>query len=535
MRSPVPRVEKLISAETARALDREASASWGLDPSALVEAAGRTCAGILGEGCPGLFAPLREFLTAGGGVLAAAGSGNNGADALVTLRALILGDLIPLSAATVLVTRLPRADEEGPRSSALRGLMRMGVPVLVWPAGGGGGENPCGEALAAAEVVIDGIGGTGQRGPLEGAAAEMAGAINALRRDNPKGGPFVVSVDLPSGNFPGWEPGMPMVEADLTLGIEPLKEILYRPVSRRFAGTIFPVGGIFPAALTAEYPGAELILWDRIRGRIPPVRGDAYKYERGVVEIRAGSPGFQGAARIAARGAQAAGAGLIRLVVDDPIYPLLAVNAGGIMTLPAGSPAEDPPRFKAGALLLGPGWGTAPDRAALLDQAAEAEEQGLPLILDADAIGLARGRRFRGNAILTPHGGEFAAYTGIQREKILADPAPILRDFARERGLTILFKSHVLYIADSAGRLGVVDGMAPGLAAGGTGDLLAGFCAAIAARMGRSAAGFDGFTCAAAAAALLMEAGKNPAAARRFTDPLELADIAADIAGAAWL
>jgi NAD(P)H-hydrate epimerase len=535
MRIPPPRCGVLISAETAQALDREAAESWGLDPFALVEAAGRACAGLFAQA----LSSAGEGPAPGKRTLAAAGPGNNGADALVMLRALIMEGFIPAAAATALLTRLPAPEERSPRAWALRGLVKMGVPVLVWP------DPACGQALAAADIILDGIAGTGLRGPLRGAPGELAAAINALKSapEVPTGEwewdsrrrPLVASVDLPSGNFEAWEPGMPLVKADMTLAIEPLKEVLYRPSARPFAGTILPVGGVFPPALTAACPGAELIRWDTVRDRIPRVPPEAHKYQRGVAEIRAGAPGFPGAPRIAARAAQAAGAGLVRLVVDPGIYPILAVNAGGIMTAPAGEAGDEPGRFKADAMLLGPGWGQTPDRPPMLDRARAAEARGTPLILDADAIALARGLSFQGNAILTPHAGEFAAYAGISREKTLANPGPLLRDLARERGLTILFKSHVLYVMDHTGRLGIADGMAPALAAGGTGDLLAGFCVAIAARMARSTGGFDPYTCAAAAAALLTELSQNPACRRRFTDPLELADIAADMAGAAWL
>ena len=89
-------------------------------------------------------------------------------------------------------------------------------------------------------------------------------------------------------------------------------------------------------------------------------------------------------------------------------------------------------------------------------------------------------------------------------------------------------------IAAPDGRLGVVDGMTPGLAAGRSGDLLAGLCAAIAARMAYEGT-YCGYTCAAAAASLLIESGRSEEIKSRFTDPLELADKIADLAGEAWL
>ncbi|MDR0386677.1 MAG: bifunctional ADP-dependent NAD(P)H-hydrate dehydratase/NAD(P)H-hydrate epimerase [Treponema sp.] len=513
----------LISAETARALDAEASASWGLDPFALVEAAGRACARIFTGSFPAFFTgPNPPVITA------AAGSGNNAADAMVMLRALILEGAASVGASRVLINRFPDGNERNPRSEALRALAAMGVPVQVW-------DNTDGSAdlLRRADIIIDGIAGTGLRGPLRDAALGMVLSVNAAR--NAAGRPpFVLAIDIPSGNSGAWTPDMPILEANATLGIEPMKLALYKPVARRFVGTILPVGGVFPAALIDRFEGAERLRWESARGRIPPVRPDAHKYERGVAEIRAGSSGSAGAALIAAKGAQAAGAGIVRLLVDGNIYPILARDAGGVMTVVNGSPADDPERFKPDAILLGPGWGRGADREGLLEKALEREGEGTPLILDADAIALARGRVFGGRAVLTPHPGEFAAFTGIPKERLLADPVPALRETACQIRGTILFKSHVLYIAAADGRLGVLDGMIPVLASGGSGDLLAGFCAALAARTARAGI-FDGYACAAAAAGLLIAAASAPENARRFLDPADLASAAASLAGGAWL
>ena len=530
---PGDRVRKLLSAEDSRALDAEAAASWGLHPFALVEAAGRTCAALFAASYPRLFAGAPR-------VTAFAGGGNNGADALVMLRSLILlGKAAPADAAAVL-SASTAGKGCSPHSQAVLALEKMGVPVLTWGEEPGGTAELCRRLAARSDLIIDGIAGTGLRGPLRGAPEAMVRAINALgsgagavsgAEPQEKQAPMVVSIDVPSGSGESGERGSPVVRAGATLAVEPLKESLFRPALRPFAGTIIPVGGIFPAPLIDAYGGGELLSWNSARRRIPPAHPAAYKHERGVVEIRAGSPGFPGAARIAARGAQAAGAGLVRLILDEAIYPILAASAGGIMTVPAGSVMDSGDRFTPDAILLGPGWGRTPDRAALLEAAAEREAAGTPLILDADAIALAGARGFHGRAILTPHPGEFAAYAGVSKEAALENPGPLISALARERGAAVVFKGHVIYIACPQGRLGVVDGMSPVLAAGGTGDLLAGFCAALAARTARLGI-YDGYTCAAAAAALLIQTGR---ACSRFCDPLELADRAASLAGAAWL
>ncbi|MDR3343285.1 MAG: bifunctional ADP-dependent NAD(P)H-hydrate dehydratase/NAD(P)H-hydrate epimerase [Treponema sp.] len=537
---------KLVTAETARMLDAAASAVWGLHPFALVEAAGRGCAQVFAESFPGFFVPALR-------VMVFAGSGNNGADAMVMLRAMILRGHVSISRSVVVINHSTDADimANNPRAGALRSLIKMGVPVLAWkdarsspgifsPTEGAALPYP----LTQADIIIDGIAGTGLKGPLRDEASDMVACLNqvTVAVQSAEGTtlqrPCIVSIDVPSGNGDLWEPGMPILKADVTLAIEPVKAALYHPAARPWAGTIQVVGEVFPKALIDAFEGAELLNWECVHRRIPRIRGDTYKHQRGVVEIWAGSTGSAGAARIAARGSQAAGAGLVRLMVDAPLYPILGASAGGVMVVPVdtgnradGTGAGPKERFHPDAVLLGPGWGTLEDRAFPLHKALDREAQGTPLILDADAIVLAKDCVFHGNAILTPHPGEFTALTGISKKAVLAHPGPILTQVAREKRAVILFKSHVLIIAAEDGRLGMVDGMAPGLAAGGTGDLLAGLCAAIAARMNRNAQGFDGYTCAIAAATLLIATGTS----LTFTDPLELADKAAAIAGAAWL
>jgi NAD(P)H-hydrate epimerase len=524
------RNEALVSTSGSRALDKEASEQWGLNHFALVEAAGRACAQALSGVCK------REF-----SCIVLAGKGNNAADALVMLRALILdGYAAPLDCSVFAMQEFAQSPEgaESPLSQAMLSVRKLGVPVRIWDA------KEAAAALAGTDVVVDGIAGTGLIGPLHGVAMNMAETINAVSRDrdaSPGGRPFIVSIDMPSGNFDGWQPGMPIVAAHATLAVEPRNLCLYTPSARPFAGTIIPVNGIFPISLIEKYREARLVGWEDIAAEIPPVHKTAHKYERGLVEVRAGSPGAAGAARLAALGAQAAGAGLVRLIVDPSLYPVIAPSCSGVMVVPDGVSA---PGATAAAVLLGPGWGRGEDRMRLLQACLPLEEQGIPLILDADAIALAKDLVFHGNAILTPHTGEFAAYTGLPKDEILANPVPVLRRFAADKNVYILFKSHVLYVVSPDGKLGIIDGMNPLLAAGGSGDVLAGFCAAISARWGYAAAQTTAkhgnsncpwWTCACAAASLLVRAAESGGIAGSFVDPGELSRAAASIAGSTWL
>ncbi|MDR2808609.1 MAG: NAD(P)H-hydrate epimerase [Spirochaetaceae bacterium] len=500
-------MKKLISTETARKLDTSLAKLWGLNSFALVETAGRLCAKTLIEHFPSLF-------TVSPRIVVLAGAGNNGADAMVMLRELILAGKVN-SESAVLINRLPSETENTPRTASFLTLTKMAVPSFIW-------DKSVFRILKNADIIIDGIVGTGLKGSVHDTLKEMISITADMKK-------FVVSIDVPSGIHEEWSSHSPVLPANLTLAIEPVKVMLYQQAVRHFTGKIITVSGVFPEPLINTLTGSELLSWEDVQKRIKKIMPDSYKYDRGVVEIHAGASGTTGAARIAARGAQVAGAGLVRTIVDDSLYPVLASPADGIMVVPA---SNNEKRFSPHAILLGPGWGITPDRQAIVQQALVQEEAGLPLILDADGLFLTRSYVFHGNAILTPHLGEASVVAGIPREEILANPEYFAKKLAYEKNATIIIKGHVIVIADCKGRVAYLDGMLPVLAVGGSGDLLAGFCAAIAARMYRNHS-FDGYTVACASAALLIAAGSS--VGKRFVDPLELADSAAKLAGEAWL
>jgi NAD(P)H-hydrate epimerase len=224
-------------------------------------------------------------------------------------------------------------------------------------------------------------------------------------------------------------------------------------------------------------------------------------------------------------------------VVDPSLYPVIASACSGVMAVLGGLPAAEE-RHAPSAVLLGPGWGKSEDRKKIFESFLPLEEKGIPLILDADALPLTKDIVFHGNAVLTPHAGEAAALFGLSKEEILSDPIRILKDFSARMNAHILFKSHVMYIVSPDGRVGIVDGMNPVLACGGSGDALAGICAAIAARYQSAYGGlktFDGYACACAAASLLIKSAGSEETAGKFIDPSLLIPAVSSLAGAAWL
>ncbi|MCL2832345.1 MAG: NAD(P)H-hydrate dehydratase [Treponema sp.] len=556
----------LVTAAQSQDIDRQARDEWGFNSFSLIETAGRSCCRELSKAYPNLF---RKKLP---GVMVFCGTGNNGADALTMLRHWLVCAMIDPLNCIVYAAVIP--EKTTAPGSLILSLKKMQVNVIEW-------GDPCRVIENKKNcIILDGITGTGLRCPLGGVQAEMAETINNLAagsnfttnsdlsaNGDPVSGPLVVSVDVPSGISDDYKSGMLAVRADVTLAIEPQKICLYNPAARPFAGRIISVSGIFPAGLINRYTGPQLLDWENFPKEIFLkekffVEPASHKYDRGCTEIHAGSPGTAGAAVIAAKGAQAAGAGLVRVITDDNIYPIIAAGAGGVMVMPLSLYMENhgkktsglPKRFMPDSILLGPGWGrgalsNGPDRGTQLNIALESEKSGIPLIVDADGIYLTRDIQFNGSALLTPHIGEFAAMTGIDTQEILDQPLPLLKKTAAQKNAFILLKSHVMFIVSPDGRCGVIDGMSANLAAGGSGDLLAGFCAALAARTtaakkiaARTTAAdtakkdaCDLFDCAAAAAVLLIKAAKSGRLINRFIDPLELASKAADLAGRAWL
>jgi len=293
-------------------------------------------------------------------------------------------------------------------------------------------------------------------------------------------------VDLPSGLGDGFRPGYPALQADWTLSIGLPKACLYLPGARSLCGNIRVVPGVFPAALL-EDPAIAGELLDREQAVLPPLPRDAHKGRRGHLAVFAGAPGTTGAAWLAANAAARSRTGLVTAFVDSELYgPCLAgFRSVMLRPLPRG-PAEGqlPELDRFSALLVGPGWGTEPSRAALLLWLLR---QGLPGVLDADGITVlrgvpaGRGRRLGRRWVLTPHPGEMARLLGTDTASLLSDPLPSLLSASRELQAVIALKGHCTFLAAPSGRYAVLDGMNPALGTAGSGDVLSGIIAGLIA------------------------------------------------------
>ncbi len=222
--------------------------------------------------------------------------------------------------------------------------------------------------------------------------------------------------------------------------------------------------------------------------RLPRRRRDAHKGDFGRVHILAGQVGYTGAPVLAAAGALRAGAGLISLSVPEEIYPIVAGKLLSAMPSPLKmdkNPLETELSRCAGqdALLVGPGLGRS--------EATEGLVWGLmgsfegPMVVDADGINALSGhidvldeRRGR-TTILTPHDGEFARLLGRKPGKNREEEGA---SFAKAHGCVLIWKGHRTLTCYPDGKCYVNQTGNPGMAKGGSGDVLAGMVLAFVAQ-----------------------------------------------------
>lgn len=216
---------------------------------------------------------------------------------------------------------------------------------------------------------------------------------------------------------------------------------------------------------------------------IPERPRDAHKGNFGKVLLLCGSVGFTGAAALAAKAALRTGSGLIYLGVPDTVYPILAAKLDAPMVFPLPSDgygrlsalAIPEIRWRLGncdACLVGPGLGRSPDILEIVQAVLECS--GGPVVLDADGLNALDGHIdvLRGTpcpVVLTPHEGEFARLGGdlSQGRQVAAET------MARETGAVVLLKGHRTVITDGK-RTYVNSTGNPGMATGGSGDVLSG-------------------------------------------------------------
>ena len=463
-----------------------------LTPTEMAEADRLTIAG----GTPGLtlmesagsaVADAVAGLAQGQRVVVVAGPGNNGGDGFVAAR------LLTERGFTVRVALLGEA-------SRLKGDARAACDRWRGPV-----EAATPDALTDCEVIIDALFGAGLDRPVEGVPRAMIEAMNAS-------GKPIVAVDLPSGINGA-------TGAVMGVAVKATQTVTF---FRRKPGHLLLPGRLHCGPVQVADIGIAAAVMETIRPRIfangvdlwasqfPLPRIDGHKYSRGHAVVVSGGLASTGAARLAARGALRAGAGLVTIASPKEA---LAVNAAATLAIMvrAVDGAQELGEFLAdkrrNAVVLGPGGGTGP---AMREQVLAALASQAAAVLDADALTsfaddpetLFAAIRARSAAtVLTPHGGEYKRlFNSIAGESNVNAKLDLARSAAQLSGAIVLFKGPDTVVAAPDGRASIADNAPPYLATAGAGDVLAGITAGLLAQ------GMEGFAAASAAVWLHGEA-----------------------------
>lgn len=216
--------------------------------------------------------------------------------------------------------------------------------------------------------------------------------------------------------------------------------------------------------------------------RLPRRERDSHKGDYGKLLIVAGSEGYTGAPVFAAQGALRSGAGLVYLGVPRDVYPMVATRCSSAMPFPLPDDTEQlvERARSCDVVLAGPGMGRSLQAQQLVFRLIE-EVEG-PLVLDADGLNALEGQTQRlrtrtGLTVLTPHDGEFARLAGCSLP--LNDRVEQAAELAQDTGCVVVLKGHETLTVDPQGRVWRNTTGNPGMAKGGSGDILAGMIASL--------------------------------------------------------
>jgi hydroxyethylthiazole kinase-like uncharacterized protein yjeF len=323
---------------------------------------------------------------------------------------------------------------------------------------------------AAPDLIIDGLLGTGSKGKPRDFMSPLIEWINSEGQHA-----FVLAIDVPSGiDADSGIAGGPAVKADLTATIGLPKTGLIRPEALPYTGSVEVIDIGIPFEFSDDTDGCEeAAMIDRFDIFLPRRERDSHKGTYGHVLLIGGSKGFTGAIAMAARAALRSGAGLVSVLTPEDVYPIVAQACGpeamvhpvpnlGTLTVDFSSQWK-----KITAVLIGPGLGPLPELIERLLKTCP-----VPLVLDADALCVAPEKIAAAKCpvVLTPHPGEFSRLFGTP----VTDRWAQAQEAAEKTGKTIILKGAGTIVAEPGHKLAVNLTGNPGMATGGSGDVLAG-------------------------------------------------------------
>lgn len=473
---------KILTAAEMREVDRLTTERHRVPNLTLMENAGKSVADFI----QARFGDLAQRR-----IVVLCGKGNNGGDGFVAARHLLKMGAKP----QVFLITDPR-DVKGDAATNLTRWKRASRKLVAIR--GIGAWHSSRAALASADIIVDALLGTGLRGPAEGLLAEVIQDIN--RREPTQ---MVVAVDIPSGLAADTgEFAASTVRADYTVTFTAPKLGMFLRDASDVVGrlTVCDIGS--PRGLIEEV-GKGSLRWSEagdFRSFAVPRSAAGHKGDYGHALIVAGSAGKSGAAILAAWAALRAGAGLVTAAVPEPVLPIVAGHTPEIMTEPlaateTGSIAFrniESGRFDAirtgkQAIGMGPGLSTHPETQKFIRKALG--NRSVPIILDADGLNAFAGcapelKHREGALCVTPHPGEMARLLGCSSRDLQARRIERAQRAAVDWNACVILKGHHTVTATPGGRAWINSTGNPGMASGGTGDVLTGMLAGLTAQYG---------------------------------------------------
>ncbi len=422
-----------------------------------------------------------------------AGRGNNGGDAFAAAR------LLHSKGADVRVFLLGEKNGlSGDALSNMEILERIGIKIIELT------QESCPDGflkeLAASHLILDGLFGTGLKRAITGFAAEIIEMINSA-------GKPVLSIDIPSGidGGDGSVKGV-CIKADATVTFCMPKLGLVLNPGCGYTGRLVTADIGIPACVLEKQ---DIRIWTidsrMASGMMPGRRVDSNKGDYGRVLIITGSTGMTGSGCLASISALRTGAGLVYTGVPkslagiyaakltEPIVIPLEDNGAGSLTASCAEHILDFMK-KMDAVAIGPGLTSTEEIRKIVEKVILASE--VPIVIDADALNAVSAdpsvlKKLKADAVVTPHPGEMARLTGKSIKEVQSDRVGTALSFAQEYGVTVVLKGSRTVVASADGRVFINTTGNAGMATAGTGDVLTGIIAGLAAqgvRIGDAAA-----------------------------------------------
>ncbi len=459
---------KLVTSEQMREIDRNAIEKRGIPGLDLMERAGTAVARCALELIDG--GRLRR------NVLLFAGKGNNGGDAFVAARY--------LEAAGVKTKTVLLCGRNEVKGDALENLMRLeSVGAGICVAKTLEELENLKEGAEGVDLVVDGILGTGVKGKASGHLAEAIFFINGLHK-------MVVAIDVPSGldATSGRASGIAVrASSTVTMGLPKLGLVMADGLEYSGRVRVADIG--LPEDMVRGISGSgELVVEQDLYSLFLPRIRLSNKGDYGKVLIVAGSPGMTGAAYLAASGALRAGSGLVTVATPRSLNAILEAKLTEAMTLPLPETDAGTLGKQAGEeicrsadrfdlLIIGPGLSRQAETVEMVNKLVGSLNK--PMVIDADGLNALADdvgilKKAGAPIIVTPHPGEMARLVKCDVSDIMKDRQTVACGFARDFGVTVVLKGASTIVADQEGYVSLNTRGNPGMASGGSGDVLSG-------------------------------------------------------------